>query len=196
MKHHNKSLSINIISLLLGFFVANFLSTMPAQTGDSSIIAAAMIITFNEIISQIVYHYLHYSHPILHILKYTKVGIMYGLLVENNHSWFTHHILLYFIPSNLVTWFITLSNNPIICYAHYHVGCTVIEMLTGVHPWGTQFKTLPALTSCTLTAFPLEGIVYRSLRVFFSEKLSCPSIFSPQILTPSLNYATIWLRHC
>ena len=82
MKYQNKYFSINIVSLLSGFFASNFLSTMPAQTGDSSIIAAAMIITFNEIISQLVYSYHNSSYRILYILKYTKIGIMYGLLVE------------------------------------------------------------------------------------------------------------------
>lgn len=82
MKYKFNDLSINLISLLLGFFIATFLSTMPAQTGDSSIIAAAIIITCNEIISKLVYNRQNYNITILSMLKYTKIGIIYGLFVE------------------------------------------------------------------------------------------------------------------
>lgn len=49
--------SLDIISLMLGFFISSVLSTLPAQTGDWGIISAAIIVTFNEIISKIVYSY-------------------------------------------------------------------------------------------------------------------------------------------
>lgn len=62
--------------------MATVLSTMPAQTGDSSIIAAAIIITFNEIMSKLVYSHKNYSVLMLSIIKYTKIGIVYGLFVE------------------------------------------------------------------------------------------------------------------
>lgn len=82
MKYKFNYLSINLISLLLGFFIATFLSTMPAQTGDSSIIASAIIITCNEIISKVVYNKQNDEIIIVSIIKYTKIGIMYGLFVE------------------------------------------------------------------------------------------------------------------
>ena len=82
MKYKFNYFSNNLISLLLGFFIATVLSTMPAQTGDSSIVAAAIIITCNEILSNIVYKNETYNISILSTIKYTKIGIVYGLFVE------------------------------------------------------------------------------------------------------------------
>ena len=82
MRYKLQYLRVKLISLLLGFFLATVLSTMPAQTGDSSIIAAAIIITFNETMSKLVYSQRHYPILILSIIKYTKIGIIYGLFVE------------------------------------------------------------------------------------------------------------------
>ena len=55
---------------------------MPAQTGDSSIIAAALIITCNEIASKFVYRKSNHYLAILSIIKYMKIGVIYGLFVE------------------------------------------------------------------------------------------------------------------
>nr|QVY58479.1 hypothetical protein [Kappaphycus striatus] len=41
--------------MLLGFLISNIVSTIPAQTGDWTIIGASLIITFNEIISKTIY---------------------------------------------------------------------------------------------------------------------------------------------
>ena len=84
------SISIQILSILLGFFAATALSTIPAQTGDWGIVAASIIVTNQEIISKIIYQYknLKYSakssHPTL-LLRYCnniKIGILYGLFVD------------------------------------------------------------------------------------------------------------------
>ena len=48
-------LSINLISLLLGFFMSTSISTIPAQTGDWGLVAAAVVVTIQEIISKIIY---------------------------------------------------------------------------------------------------------------------------------------------
>jgi len=77
------SLSLSILGTLVGFFVANILSTIPGQTGDWGIIAAAVITNFYEIVS-------HYASVITkkrtgRILKVTnniKIGILYGLFVD------------------------------------------------------------------------------------------------------------------
>lgn len=82
MNYKLSHLSINLISVLLGFFAATVLSTMPAQTGDSSIIAACMIITYNEITSQLIYNNKTNKNFIISVIKYTKIGIIYGLFVE------------------------------------------------------------------------------------------------------------------
>lgn len=82
--------SLQLLSILLGFFIATALSTIPAQTGDWGIVASAIIVTNQEIISKITYqnhiskHY--YNATMLKTcLKYCnniKIGILYGLFVD------------------------------------------------------------------------------------------------------------------
>jgi hypothetical protein len=84
------SLGIQLLNILLGFFAATALSTIPAQTGDWGIVAAAIIVTNQEIISKIIYKYKSLK-PVRHnffitiFLKYCnniKIGILYGLFVD------------------------------------------------------------------------------------------------------------------
>lgn len=78
--------SLQILSLLLGFFISTALSTIPAQTGDWGIIAAAIIVTNQEIISKITYQ--QQSKSILTHINFfkhcnsIKIGIIYGLFVD------------------------------------------------------------------------------------------------------------------
>nr|YP_009326743.1 hypothetical chloroplast RF20 [Membranoptera platyphylla]YP_009332745.1 hypothetical chloroplast RF20 [Membranoptera weeksiae]YP_009332963.1 hypothetical chloroplast RF20 [Membranoptera tenuis]AHZ94757.1 hypothetical chloroplast RF20 [Membranoptera weeksiae]AKL79219.1 hypothetical chloroplast RF20 [Membranoptera tenuis]AMJ17000.1 hypothetical chloroplast RF20 [Membranoptera platyphylla] len=68
---------------MLGFFIASILSTLPAQTGDWGIMSAAIIVTFNEILSKILYSYQLYKSNILFtLLNDIKIGIVYGLFVD------------------------------------------------------------------------------------------------------------------
>ena len=83
-------ISLELLSILLGFFTSTALSTIPAQTGDWGIVAAGIIICNQEIISKINYQ----SHAVLNrktnpalktFLKYCnsiKIGILYGLFVD------------------------------------------------------------------------------------------------------------------
>lgn len=82
MNYKLNELSFNLISLMLGFFIAIVLSTTPTQTGDSSILAASFITTYSEIINYIIYKKEQRKLTIISILKYTKIGIIYGLFVE------------------------------------------------------------------------------------------------------------------
>lgn len=83
-------LSIQLLNILLGFFISTTLSTIPAQTGDWGIIAAAIIVTNQEIISKIVYRKQIYYFKNSHLLPQTwlkycnniKIGILYGLFVD------------------------------------------------------------------------------------------------------------------
>lgn len=83
-------LSLQLLSLLIGFFISTALSTIPAQTGDWGIIAAAIIVTNQELISKITYQRKANSNykSILTIdffFKYCnsiKIGIIYGLFVD------------------------------------------------------------------------------------------------------------------
>nr|YP_009295360.1 hypothetical chloroplast RF20 [Dasya binghamiae]AOH77372.1 hypothetical chloroplast RF20 [Dasya binghamiae] len=75
--------SLHIISLMLGFFIASILSTLPAQTGDWGIISAAIIVTLNEVISKMIYSYKIYKkNRILNLINNMKIGIIYGLFVD------------------------------------------------------------------------------------------------------------------
>nr|QCI07447.1 hypothetical protein [Leiomenia cribrosa] len=81
-KYELKYISIKLICLLLGFFIATVLSTMPAQTGDSGIIAASIIITCHEILSKIIYNQNNNNIIFWNIINYIKIGIIYGLFVD------------------------------------------------------------------------------------------------------------------
>ena len=84
------TLSLYLLSLLLGFFISTALSTIPAQTGDWSIIASVIIVTNQEIISKVTYHkktdlYRQNNKTIHTCFKYcnsVKIGILYGLFVD------------------------------------------------------------------------------------------------------------------
>lgn len=84
------TLGIELLSILLGFFTSTALSTIPAQAGDWGIIAAAIIIGNQEIISRISYQdrmlsVRRTSMIIKTFLKYCnsiKIGILYGLFVD------------------------------------------------------------------------------------------------------------------
>nr|YP_009398645.1 hypothetical protein [Kuetzingia canaliculata]ARW67831.1 hypothetical protein [Kuetzingia canaliculata] len=80
-------LNINILSLMLGFFFANIVSTMPAQTGDWNIISGSIIVTINEIISKYIYRYrtkekIKNKYLLFNFFNNIKIGIIYGLFVD------------------------------------------------------------------------------------------------------------------
>nr|YP_010865312.1 hypothetical protein QQR83_pgp062 [Campylaephora boydenii]WGT74181.1 hypothetical protein [Campylaephora boydenii] len=75
--------SLNLVSLLLGFYLSTILSTIPAQTGDWNIINASIIVTINEIFSKFFYSYYKKHKPIfMDISNSIKIGIIYGLFVD------------------------------------------------------------------------------------------------------------------
>nr|YP_009314900.1 Hypothetical protein ycf20 [Scinaia undulata]SCW23355.1 Hypothetical protein ycf20 [Scinaia undulata] len=82
---HSKlhELGLNILCILLGFFISTSLSTIPGQTGDWGIIGAAIIVGFYELVSQKIY-LTHASKniPATQRLNNMKVGIIYGLFVD------------------------------------------------------------------------------------------------------------------
>nr|YP_009313875.1 Hypothetical protein ycf20 [Hommersandiophycus borowitzkae]SCW22129.1 Hypothetical protein ycf20 [Hommersandiophycus borowitzkae] len=79
------TLSLSILYMLLGFFISNALSTIPGQTGDWGIIAAAIIVTVYERISQYTYP-LDFKKGVSQVfvnrINYIKIGILYGLFVD------------------------------------------------------------------------------------------------------------------
>lgn len=79
-------LSISILNMLLGFFISTALSTIPGQTGDWGIIAAAIIVTSYEVISKIIYPINQTTNKneliIGKQINNIKIGILYGLFVD------------------------------------------------------------------------------------------------------------------
>nr|YP_009297232.1 hypothetical protein Psor_100 [Porphyridium sordidum]AOM66575.1 hypothetical protein Psor_100 [Porphyridium sordidum] len=91
--NYNNSLSYfacNLIALLLGFFFANALATLPGQTGEWGIVVSGLLVAITEIISKIVYtidisaanlnkrRFLFFS-----LLNNIKLGIIYGFFVDS-----------------------------------------------------------------------------------------------------------------
>nr|YP_009397403.1 hypothetical protein [Dasyclonium flaccidum]ARW66589.1 hypothetical protein [Dasyclonium flaccidum] len=68
---------------MLGFFFANILSTIPAQTGDWNIISAAIIVTTNETLSRSIYQNQNLKRNFLpNLVNNIRIGIIYGLFVD------------------------------------------------------------------------------------------------------------------
>nr|YP_009392851.1 hypothetical protein [Caloglossa intermedia]ARW61413.1 hypothetical protein [Caloglossa intermedia] len=74
--------SLNLISLILGFFIASILSTLPSQTGEWGIINAAIIVTINELISKIAYRSEKSDKKSFKLINNIRIGIIYGLFVD------------------------------------------------------------------------------------------------------------------
>ena len=76
-------ISIQLVSLLLGFYLSTILSTLPAQTGDWSISSASLIVTSNEIISRFIYcNKKQMKFITIYLINSIKIGIIYGLFVD------------------------------------------------------------------------------------------------------------------
>nr|YP_009488581.1 Ycf20 [Grateloupia filicina]AWD77401.1 Ycf20 [Grateloupia filicina] len=86
IKHGIKSrldyLSLQLISLFLGFYIATIISTIPSQTGDWGIIAGAIIVTFTESLSKIIYSFNNRRTALIYTVNCIKIGIIYGLFVD------------------------------------------------------------------------------------------------------------------
>nr|YP_009393062.1 hypothetical protein [Bostrychia moritziana]ARW61624.1 hypothetical protein [Bostrychia moritziana] len=68
---------------MTGFFFANILLTIPAQTGDWGLMSAAMIVAINEILSQIVYQTnTRTKYFCINFINNIKIGTIYGLFVD------------------------------------------------------------------------------------------------------------------
>ena len=74
-------LSMQLASLLFGFYLSTILSTFPAQTGDWSIVSASIIVTFNEVLSKLLYKY-QPKIILINLINLIKIGIIYGLFVD------------------------------------------------------------------------------------------------------------------
>jgi hypothetical protein len=84
-----RRLSLIIISLLAGNFLATILSTVAGQNADLDVLASLLLVAFAEVVSWLVYRSDRRRIPainqrvlLLEILNGTKLGLMYGLFVE------------------------------------------------------------------------------------------------------------------
>nr|ARW60569.1 hypothetical protein [Polysiphonia sp.] len=75
--------NISILSLMLGFFFANILSTIPAQTGDWNVMSGSIIVALNELLNKFIYKIRNIDKfLLLKLINNVKIGIIYGLFVD------------------------------------------------------------------------------------------------------------------
>nr|YP_010330253.1 hypothetical protein MW505_pgp028 [Porphyridium aerugineum]UNJ17969.1 hypothetical protein [Porphyridium aerugineum] len=92
-RNYNNTLSyfaINLISLLLGFFIANALATLPGQTGDWGLVVSGILVAITETVSKLIYSInkeqiqKHKSYVTsLTIINNIKIGVIYGFFVDS-----------------------------------------------------------------------------------------------------------------
>nr|YP_009395347.1 hypothetical protein [Polysiphonia infestans]ARW64327.1 hypothetical protein [Polysiphonia infestans] len=76
-------LNISVLSFMLGFFFANILSTIPAQTGEWNVISGSIIVTLNEITNKKIYgNKTMKKYLLIQLSNNIKIGIIYGLFVD------------------------------------------------------------------------------------------------------------------
>jgi hypothetical protein len=80
-----RKISLSIISLLLGFFLATACSTIAGQKAELDLTIAAMLVLFTEVVSRFVYRQREdgiNSLLLPRLINYIKIGMTYGLFVE------------------------------------------------------------------------------------------------------------------
>lgn len=79
-----RKLSVIIICLLLGFFLANVLTTSSGQSARWDVTIALMFLVFTELSSFLIYRRTNSAKksPWLEMLNSFKIGFSYGLYLE------------------------------------------------------------------------------------------------------------------
>nr|YP_009244095.1 hypothetical protein Gele_082 [Gelidium elegans]AMK96337.1 hypothetical protein Gele_082 [Gelidium elegans] len=72
-----------INEFILRFFLSTALSTIPAQTGDWTIITGSLIVSSNEVISKVYYKNQYFKHSVFQLFNCIRIGIIYGLFVDS-----------------------------------------------------------------------------------------------------------------
>nr|YP_009297427.1 hypothetical protein Eryt_102 [Erythrotrichia carnea]AOM66770.1 hypothetical protein Eryt_102 [Erythrotrichia carnea] len=85
-------LTSTLISLLIGFFLATVLATLPSQTGDWGVVAGGIAVYFDDKFEQFLQGSSNcftfynvrpfYLMSVLDTLNSIKIGIIYGLFVD------------------------------------------------------------------------------------------------------------------
>jgi len=76
-----RRVSLIIIGLLFGFYLANAISTVSGQTAELDILGAALATGFTEVISWLVYRS-RSRLPLGDVFNALKVGLIYGYALE------------------------------------------------------------------------------------------------------------------
>jgi hypothetical protein len=83
-----RRISLNLISILLGFFMGSAIVTTAGQNAVWDIVAAAFLFTFTELVSMVVYRRQEKTtSPVrrslyLDALNLFKIGLIYNLFLE------------------------------------------------------------------------------------------------------------------
>ncbi|MEB3211744.1 MAG: DUF565 domain-containing protein [Leptolyngbyaceae bacterium] len=87
-----RRISLVVIGLLFGFFLANVISTVTGQTADLDVLVSLMMLTFTELASWFVYSNRRLSietnqrprpQPLgTVLLNAVKIGVIYGLFLD------------------------------------------------------------------------------------------------------------------
>nr|P34813.1 RecName: Full=Uncharacterized protein ycf20 [Aglaothamnion neglectum]AAA18512.1 unknown [Aglaothamnion neglectum] len=82
--YHINNLSLQLISLFLGYFFCTIICSIPKETGDWGLITALLIVGINETMSALIYSYKKYENNIIvKTINGIKIGIIYGLFVDS-----------------------------------------------------------------------------------------------------------------
>ncbi len=77
-----RRISVLLISLLLGFFAGQALSTTGGQQAQWDVVMAAFVLLFTESVSFLVYRFYRQRALFLQTLNLFKAGVIYGLFLE------------------------------------------------------------------------------------------------------------------
>lgn len=83
--YHINNLSLQLVSLFLGFFCCTIICSVPKQTGDCGLIIALFLVITNEFLSILIYssRKYKYNNIIAKTINSIKIGIIYGLFVDS-----------------------------------------------------------------------------------------------------------------
>lgn len=77
-----RQLSLIIICALLGFFLANLITTSAGQSGRWDISIALFFLLFTETTNYIIYRRRNEKPPWIDLLNSLKIGFVYGVYLE------------------------------------------------------------------------------------------------------------------
>ncbi|QDZ38773.1 DUF565 domain-containing protein [Euhalothece natronophila Z-M001] len=77
-----RRISLLLISLLFGFFMALAISSIAGQRGDLDVVVAAIMLIFTEVVSRVAYRNNRNNSGLIDFLNLFKVGLTYGFYLQ------------------------------------------------------------------------------------------------------------------